>query len=97
MTTTSPACNRRILVIDDNLAIHDDFRRALEGKSEVFLVPTYTASTFRKKLDDLRNRSILKFDQFETQSVELKSEKGVVQLAKENDRWWIGTRCCKSW
>jgi len=62
---------------------------ALEGKSEVFLVPTYTASTFRKKLDDLRNRSILKFDQFETQSVELKSEKGVVQLAKENDRWWI--------
>ena len=62
---------------------------AVEGKSEVFLVPTYTASTFRKKLDDLRNRSILKFDQFETQSVDLKSEKGVVQLAKENDRWWI--------
>ena len=33
MTTTSPMRNRRILVIDDNLAIHDDFRRILGGKS----------------------------------------------------------------
>ena len=39
----------------------------LDGKNEVFLVPTYTASTFKKKLTDLRNRSILKFEQFETQ------------------------------
>ncbi len=61
----------------------------MEGKNEVLLVPSYVASTFRKKLDELRNRSVLKFDQFETQSVELKSEKGMVQLAKENDRWWI--------
>jgi len=30
----SPIHNRRILVIDDNLAIHDDFRKILAGQSE---------------------------------------------------------------
>ena len=61
----------------------------LEGKNEVFLVPTHTASTFKKKLTDLRNRSILKFEQFETQTVDLQTNKGSVQLVKEGDRWWI--------
>ncbi len=62
---------------------------ALDGKTEVYLVPGYTASSFKKKLEDLRNRSILSFDQFDVQSLDLQSEKGSVQLAKENDRWWI--------
>lgn len=29
MTTSRPSLNRRILIIDDNLSIHDDFRRIL--------------------------------------------------------------------
>ena len=62
---------------------------ALEGKNEVFLVANYVASTFNKKLDDLRNRSVLSFDQFEARSLDLKSEKGSVQLVKDNDRWWL--------
>src|SRR5216117_2979086 len=41
---------------------------ALEGKNEVFLVPSYTTSGFKKKLEDLRNHSILSFDQFDVQS-----------------------------
>jgi hypothetical protein len=61
----------------------------LDGKNEVFLVPTYVASTFKKKLTDLRNRNILKFEQFETQSVDLQTQKGAVRLVKEGDRWWI--------
>jgi hypothetical protein len=61
----------------------------LEGKNEVFLVSTATASTFRKKLDDLRNRSVLAFDQFEANTLVLQSEKSTLSLAKENDRWWI--------
>lgn len=61
----------------------------LEGKNEVFLVGSYLVSTFRKKLEDLRNRSILSFEQFETRSLDLGSEKGSVLLAKENDRWSI--------
>lgn len=62
---------------------------AIPGKSEVFLVGSYTASTFDKKLEDLRNHSVLPFEQYETQSLDLQSSKGNLQLAKDNDRWWI--------
>jgi len=62
---------------------------AIEGKNEVFLVANYVASAFRKKLEDLRNRSILNFEQFETQTLDLQTEKGSIQLAKENDKWWF--------
>lgn len=61
----------------------------LEGKNEVLLVANYVATTFKKKLEDLRNRSILRFDQFETQSLDLVSEKGSIQLFKENDQWFF--------
>ncbi len=62
---------------------------ALEGKNEVFLVSNSVAGAFKKKLEDLRNRSILAFEQFDTQGVELHSSKGDLTLAKENDRWFV--------
>jgi hypothetical protein len=62
---------------------------AVPGKNEVLLVASFTASAFNKKLDDLRNRNVLKVEQFETQSADLKSAKGDVQLVKDNDKWWI--------
>ncbi len=62
---------------------------ALAGKKQVFLVASYVASNFNKKLDDLRNKNVLKFEQYETQSVALQSAKGNVNLGKEGDRWWI--------
>ncbi len=62
---------------------------ALPGKGQVFLVANYVAETFNKKIEDLRNHAILSFDQFETQSLEVQSSKGVVSLAKENDQWWL--------
>ena len=65
---------------------------ALEGKSEIFTVASYVASNFRKKLDDLRNRAILNFEQFETQSADLITSKGAVQLIKENDRWYLQSK-----
>ncbi len=61
----------------------------IPGKNEVLLVATYVAGTFDKKLDDLRNHSVLPFDQSEAQSLEIRSSKGDVQLVKEGDRWWI--------
>jgi hypothetical protein len=61
----------------------------LEGSKEVFLVVSNTASNFRKKFDDLRNRNILSFDQYEAQSLKVNSAKGAVSLIKENDRWWL--------
>jgi len=62
---------------------------ALEGKNEVLLVANYTASTFEKKLEDLRNHSVLGFDQPDAQTLDLKSEKGDVSLVKEGDKWWV--------
>jgi len=61
----------------------------MPGSKEVVLVASYTASSFRKKLDDLRNRSVLNFEQYDTNSLDLQSEKGSIQLAKENDKWWL--------
>jgi hypothetical protein len=59
------------------------------GKNEVLLVANYTATSFNKKLDDVRNRSILAFEQSEVQSADLETSKGKVQLVKENDKWAI--------
>jgi hypothetical protein len=63
---------------------------AVPGKKEVFLVATAVVSTFDKKPDDLRNHSILSFDQPDAQSMSLKSSKGDLELTKDaTDRWWI--------
>jgi hypothetical protein len=58
------------------------------GTNEVFLVANSVTSNFNKKLEDLRNHSILSFEQYEAQSLELKSSKDDVQLVKENDSWF---------
>ena len=58
------------------------------GTNEVILVASSAASNFNKKLEDLRNHAILSFEQYEAQSLELKSAKGDVQLVKENDSWF---------
>lgn len=62
---------------------------ALEGKNEVLLVAGFTAGSFKKKFEELRNHSVLAFEQPETQTLDLKSAGGDVSLAKENDRWWL--------
>ncbi len=67
----------------------DSTYAALTGKSEVFLVSGSVAGAFNKKLDDLRNHSVLSFEQFDTQSLDLQSAKGTLALSKENDRWWM--------
>jgi len=62
---------------------------ALEGKNEVYMVGSYVAGAFRKKLEDLRNHSVLAFEQNDTQTLDVKSEKGELNLVKDGDRWWI--------
>lgn len=56
----------------------------------VFLVSRASARAFDKKLDDVRNRSVLSFEQPEAQSLDIRSPKGNIHLVKDgNDRWWI--------
>jgi hypothetical protein len=62
----------------------------LPGTKTVFLVTGSVASTFDKKLDDLRNHTVLSFEQPEAQILSITSSKGNLNLVKDgNDRWWI--------
>jgi hypothetical protein len=63
---------------------------SLPGQKVVFLVSSSAASSFSKKLDDLRNHSVLGFEQPEVQSLGVNSPKGVFELIKDkDDRWWF--------
>jgi hypothetical protein len=60
------------------------------GRKELFLVNSSVAGAFDKKLDDLRNRSVLSYDKAEIQSLSIKSTKGDISLDKDNnDQWWL--------
>ncbi len=74
---------------DKNPSGNSAYARA-SGRNEIFLVPSSASDTFDKKLDDLRNRSILRIEQSEVQTLTIKNQKGDIHLVKdEADRWWI--------
>jgi hypothetical protein len=60
------------------------------GREELFLVSTSASDAFNKKLDVLRNHSVLEFEQSEVQSLDIQNQKGTIHLVKDSDdRWWI--------
>ena len=62
----------------------------IPNQKAVFLVASSAASAFNKKAEDLRDRSILRFEQPEAQTLTLNNSKGILELAKDgNDRWWF--------
>lgn len=62
----------------------------VSNRGEIFLVASSLSDTFNKKLDDLRNRSILRFEQPEVQTLAIKNQKDDIYLAKDSDdRWWL--------
>jgi hypothetical protein len=63
---------------------------SMPNQREVFLIQNGVVDVFNKKVDDLRNHSVLSFAQPEAQSFNIYSPKGVLQLVKDNsDRWWF--------
>jgi hypothetical protein len=63
---------------------------SIPGKPVVFFVSSSAATSFNKKVDDLRNHSVLSFDQPEVQSLSVKNPKGTFELVKDkDDRWWF--------
>ncbi len=63
---------------------------ARAGEKTVFQVPTAAAGSFRVKLDDVRDRTLLPFDQAEARQLELVTPKGRVAVVKDgDDRWWF--------
>jgi hypothetical protein len=60
------------------------------NQKEVFLIPGNLVNAFDKKVDDLRNHSVLSFQQHEAQFLSIKSSKGIFELTKDSeDRWWF--------
>jgi hypothetical protein len=62
----------------------------LSNQKTVFLVASATASAFNKKVEDLRNHSIMSFEQPEAQTLSIKGPKGNFELIKDStDHWWL--------
>ncbi|MBN1570524.1 MAG: DUF4340 domain-containing protein [Acidobacteria bacterium] len=64
---------------------------SIPDQKQVYLVPSHVVNAFDKKVDDLRNQSVLSFEQPEAQFLSIKSSKGSFELVKDStDRWWFG-------
>lgn len=62
----------------------------LAGTKDVFLMPANSASSFIKKVDDLRDHAVLKLEPSNVQSLTLKNPKGTIEIFKDGgDRWWF--------
>ncbi|MEJ2108837.1 MAG: DUF4340 domain-containing protein [Acidobacteriota bacterium] len=62
----------------------------VSGRDEIFLAPASLYATFDKKLEELRNHSVLNFEQSETKTLHITNPKGTISLVKdENDQWWF--------
>jgi hypothetical protein len=63
---------------------------SMPNQNRVFLIPAHFVSSFDKKVDDLRNHTVLSFEQPEAQSLTIRSPKGDIDLFKDStDRWWF--------
>jgi len=60
------------------------------NQRQVYLVASNVAYSFKKEADDLRNHTVLGFEQPEAQSLILRNPKGAFELFKDSDdRWWF--------
>jgi hypothetical protein len=62
----------------------------LPNQKSVFMVASAAASAFNKKVEELRDHSVMSFEQPEVQTLSIKSPKGDLELVKDStDRWWL--------
>jgi hypothetical protein len=60
------------------------------NQKSVLLVTSSAATVFNKKVEELRDHSVLNFEQPEAQTLCIKNPKGNLELVKDNtDRWWL--------
>jgi hypothetical protein len=63
---------------------------SIPGRKEVFLVTVDAANSFIKKVEDLRNHTILSFEPSDVHSLKIKSAKGNIEIIKDSeDCWWF--------
>jgi hypothetical protein len=62
---------------------------ATQDLSQVFTVPTFRVSVFRKSLDDLREKRLLRFERDAVERIEARWPGGRVVLQKEGEDWTL--------
>ncbi|HSW38186.1 MAG TPA: DUF4340 domain-containing protein [Acidobacteriota bacterium] len=63
---------------------------AIGGTNDIFMIPVETAESFNRRVEDLRDRTILRFERQDIQSLRIMSPKGLIDLVKDRDSdWWF--------
>lgn len=61
----------------------------VEGNPQVFQLPAYSAEVLRKRLADLRDLHLFRFDPTKVTKLKLQSGTTVVQAARHGDQWQV--------
>jgi hypothetical protein len=61
----------------------------VEGHPQVFQIPAYSAVALRKRLEELRDLSLFRFDPAKVTKLKLQSGTTVVQAARHGEQWQV--------
>jgi hypothetical protein len=90
VTITTVDDKKHTLFIGDQNPSGNRTYARVSDRNELFLMSSSLPETFDKKLDDLRNHSVLRFGQSEVHTLDITNPKGTLHLVKDaSDRWWI--------
>lgn len=77
----------RRLQLGEKTATGGDLYARIDDERRVFLIAAFRESAFDKKPFDFRDKSILKFDRDQVDSLELTRHADTVQATKQDDQW----------
>jgi hypothetical protein len=77
------------LVLGKKTPVGSNSYVADEGDPRVFMVPTWRLNSFKKSLDELRDRRVLRFDRSQVERVAVSWPDTGVTLEKRDGKWWL--------
>ena len=77
------------LLLGDRTPTGDDLYAKRQGDPSVFLVSSFIENTYNRTTFDLRDKSVLKFDQSALEAISIIQESRVVDFVKKDASWMI--------
>ena len=77
------------LLLGDRTPAGDDLYAKRQGDSSVFLVSSFIENTYNRTTFDLRDKSVLKFDQSTLEAISVAQESRVIDFVKKDASWMI--------
>jgi len=77
------------LLLGDRTPTGDDLYAKRQGDPSVFLVSSFIENTYNRTTFDLRDKSVLKFDQSALEAISIIQESRVVDFVKNDASWMI--------